>query len=124
MRTDFDPEVTCLIVRSDLRITFENREPEAFRIELELIHEKVPRKLYRVLFEVITERKIAEHLEKRMMPRGLSDFVEIVVLSARADTLLRRDSPLIIALLVTQKHVLELVHPRVREQESRVVRGQ
>src|SRR5207302_8100268 len=73
---------------------------------------------------VIPKAEIPEHLEKRLVSRGLADFVEIAVLAASAQTFLRRTSAHIIALLQTEKHVLELIHARVGEQQCRIVRGQ
>ena len=55
------------------------------------------------------------------MPRGLADLVEIVVLAAGADAFLRRNGALIVALLVAEEDVLELVHPGVGEQQRRVI---
>ena len=39
----------------------------------------------RLFLEIIAEREIAEHLEEGVVPRGIADIVEIVVLAARAD---------------------------------------
>ena len=65
--------------------------------------------------EVIAKRKIPEHLEKRLMPRSLADFVKIVVFAAGAHALLRRAGAHVVALLQSQKHILKLVHPCVGE---------
>src|SRR5439155_13485639 len=94
------------------------------RIHLQFIHHKVPRKLDRVFLEVIAEAEIAEHLKKRLMPRRLADFVEVVVLAARAQTFLRRAGAYVVAFLDTEKDVLELVHAGVGEQKRRIIRGQ
>src|SRR6185503_13278497 len=74
--------------------------------------------------EIIAEREIPEHLEKRVMPCRFPNFVEIVVLATRADTLLRRRSAHVLALLGAQERVFELIHARVREQQRRIVGGQ
>src|SRR6185295_11829956 len=58
------------------------------------------------------------------MPRGLSHFVEIIVFAAGANTLLRRRGAHVLALLRTQKDVLELIHARVCEEQRRIVGGQ
>jgi hypothetical protein len=58
------------------------------------------------------------------VPRSLADFVEVVVLAAGAQTFLRRAGAHVIALLVPEKHVFELIHARVGEQQRRIVGGQ
>ena len=42
----------------------------------------------RLLLEIVPERKIAEHFEKRMMPCGIADIVQIIVLAAGPHALL------------------------------------
>ena len=71
--------------------------------------------------EVIAERKISQHLEKRVMPVGEPDILQIIVLPARPHTLLRGSRPAVVALLQAKKDVLELIHPCIREQQRRVV---
>ena len=50
--------------------------------------DEFPREADRVALEVVAKREIAEHLEERVMPRGVADLLEIVVLAACADALL------------------------------------
>src|SRR5690349_20881184 len=69
LRSDLFPKAASFFVGRHIVIAFEVSEPEPGRIKLELVHEQVPRKTDRVFFEVIAERKVPEHLEKRMMPR-------------------------------------------------------
>src|SRR5271156_5309824 len=55
------------------------------------------------------------------MARGIADIVEVVVLAAGADALLRRRRPHVGALFDPGEHVLELDHPGVGEHERRIV---
>src|SRR5579863_1543075 len=55
------------------------------------------------------------------MPARVADVVEIVMLSAGADTLLRGRGTVVIALLDPGEHVLELIHARVGEQQRGVI---
>src|SRR5690349_7835899 len=123
-RAGFLPETLRIFVRRDVFITAVNREPQALRIEFQNVDEQVPRITNRVLFEVITEGKIAEHLEERVVPRGFSDFVEVVMLAAGADALLRRCGAHVLALVAPQERIFELIHARVGEQQRGIVRGQ
>ncbi len=56
------------------------------------------------------------------MPGRLANLIQVVVLAAGPDAFLRAYSPLIIAFFVTEKHVLELVHPGVNKKQGRIVR--
>ena len=98
-RADLLPEPFRVFVRTDFIVAFVNGEPHARRIELELVDQQVPGKLDRVFLEIIAERKIPEHLEKRLMPRGLADLVQVVMLAAGAHAFLRRAGAHVIALL-------------------------
>ncbi len=55
------------------------------------------------------------------MPERRPDVVEVVVLAADAHALLRRRRARVGALLAPEEDVLELVHPRVGEEQRRVV---
>src|SRR5690242_10773947 len=59
------------------------------------------------------------------MPGGVAYLLEVIVLAARPHALLRCGcAPVAVRRLFhPQKHFLELHHPRVREQQRRVVGG-
>ena len=89
--------------------------------QAEFLGDQVPGQLDRPLLEVIAEREIAEHLEKGVMPRGVADVFQVVVLAAGAHAFLRGGGALIRALLDAGEDVLELHHPGIGEQQGRVV---
>src|SRR5205823_10522012 len=74
-----------------------------------------------LLLEVVPEGEVPEHLEESVVPGGESDVFEVVVLSAGADALLRRDGALVVAGLAPGEDVLELVHAGVREEQGGIV---
>ena len=84
---------------------------------------EVPGEADRVALEVVAEAEVAEHLEERVVPRGVADVLEVVVLAAGAHAALRARRAGVVALLLAQEHVLELHHAGVREQQRRVVAG-
>jgi len=51
------------------------------------------------------------------------DFVQIVMFAGNAQTLLAIDRAVVRTRSLTQKHVFELIHSGVREQQGRVVSG-
>ena len=75
----------------------------------------------RLVLEIIAERKIAEHFEERMVPRGVADIVEIVMFAPRPHALLTGRRFAIRAAFETGEHILEWHHARVHEHQGRIV---
>ena len=75
----------------------------------------------RLLLEVVAERKIAQHFKERVMARGIAHVVEVVMLAACANTLLRRSGARHGARFHPGKDVLERDHASVREHQRRIV---
>jgi hypothetical protein len=99
--------------------------PEALRIEsvaLFRIRRELPCEVDRLVLEVVAEGEVAEHLEERVVAPRVAHVVQIIVLSARADALLRGSGPHVVACLASREDVLELVHPGVGEEQRRVLR--
>ncbi len=71
--------------------------------------------------EVVAEAEIAQHFEKRMVPGRVADVLQVIVLAAGAHAALRGGRARIIAHLLAEKHVLELDHAGVGEQQRRIV---
>ncbi len=55
------------------------------------------------------------------MTRGVTHILQVIVLAARAHTLLRRHSALIGPLLQPQKGLFELIHASIGEQQGGIV---
>src|SRR5690606_12776721 len=111
----FLPELERLVVR------VVDRRPDPIRLEPELLRDQLPRVADRFALEVVPEREVAEHLEEGVVPRRDPDLLQVVVLAAHPQALLRRRRPPVRPLLLAQEHALELDHPGVREEERRVV---
>ena len=77
----------------------------------------------RLLLEVIAEGEVAEHLEERVVARGVTHLLEVVVLPAGADALLAGYRARVVAAFQPLKHPLELHHAGVRKEQRGVVRG-
>ena len=58
--------------------------------EPEFLGDQLPGELDRALLEIVAEGEIAEHLEEGVVPGGIADIVEVVVLAAGAHAFLRR----------------------------------
>ena len=111
----FLPELFGVIVlakNSDVKLVFRQRE---------ILGEQFPRESDGLALEIVAEGKIAQHLEKGVMPARVADVIEIVVFTARTHALLRRGGARVVAPFEAGKDVLELIHARVGEQQRRVV---
>ena len=86
-----------------------------------------------LFFEVVAEGPVAEHLEKRVMVSVEADVIEVVVLAAGADALLRIGGAGVaagdcarpfadIGAALAEEDGDELVHARVGEEEVRRIR--
>ena len=89
-------------------------DEQALGIEAEVLGDELPRQRDRPLLEVVAEREVAEHLEEGVMPGGVADVVEVVVLAAGAHALLRGGGALVGARLLAGEDVLELHHAGAR----------
>jgi hypothetical protein len=97
--------------------------------------DQLPGPLDRFLLEIIAKRPVPQHLEERVVIGVEPHVLEVVVLPARPDALLRVRRPRVqprlrpappvhIRVPLPQKDRHKLVHPRVREQQVRRVRHQ
>ena len=89
--------------------------------EPELLGQKRPGELDRVLLEIVAEGEIAEHLEEGVMPGGVADIVEIVVLAAGAHAFLRGRGAAVGPAFQAGEDVLELHHAGIGEHQRRIV---
>ena len=76
-----------------LVVVLVHRDPEAIRVELQHARVELPRPRDRVGLEVVAEAEVAEHLEEREVAVRAADVVEVVVLAAGPDALLRPRPP-------------------------------
>ena len=109
--------------RLRLVVLLEYRDPEALGRQAKALGQQLPGKLDGLALEVVAEAEVAEHLEEGVMPRGVADVVEVIVLAAGAHAALRGRGAAETQVLQPQEHVLELHHAGVGEQERRVVAG-
>ena len=98
-------------------------DPELSRVEPVIPGDEFPAEVDRVFFEIVAERKISQHLEKRVVPRGMAHVLEIVVLAADPHAFLAGGGAAVGALFVAEEDILELVHAGVGKQQRRIVEG-
>ena len=116
------PQLHSFFISGNLVIAFKHRHPHAGWIKLDLLSQKFPGKANRVLFKVIAKRKVAQHLEKRVVTRRWADIFQVVLLARNSQTFLRRHRTGIWPRLATQKHIIKRHHPCHSKQQGWVVR--
>src|SRR5438445_11644539 len=97
-----------------------HRHPQPLRREVDDARQVLPSEMDRLFLEVVPEGKIAEHFEEGVVPAGMADVLEIVVLAAGPDAFLRRGGPGVGAALLAEEDALELDHAG-RGEEQRVI---
>src|SRR5436309_11510366 len=80
------------LVLSELQlwIAGEDRRPQTLRLEPHPLGHELPGEVDRAVLEVFAEGEVAEHLHEAEVPVRQADVVEVVLLAAGADRLLRR----------------------------------
>ena len=96
------------------------RGGEALRRDPEVDREQLPRPVDGLALEVVAEAPVPEHLEEGVVARRPPDLLEVVVLAGHAQATLVVDGARVRALLGPGQRVLELHHPRVREEQRLV----
>ena len=96
-------------------------DEETALIKRELASDQCPGGLDRFFLEVVAKRKITQHLKEGVVPRRVADIIEIVVLAARPNALLRRGRPGIGTRFSAGEDILERHHARIDEKQGRVV---
>ena len=99
-------------------------EPIGIKPEVLLAGHKLPGKRDGVALEIVAKGEVPQHLEEGVMPGRVANLFEIVVLSTGPDAFLAGGRAAIVALLQPEEDPLELIHPRVGEQQRRIVRRQ
>ena len=91
------------------------------RVDTPVARDQGPGVMDRLFLEIIAEGEVAEHLEEGVMPGGIADIVEIIMLAAGAHALLRGRRRLVGTALKAREHILERHHARVDEHERRII---
>ena len=117
----FRPDPKCLVIARDSGFPLEDGRIQAIGGQVPHVGQQLPRERDRTALEVVAEREVPEHLEERVVPQRRSDVVEIVVLPAHAHALLRRGRARVLAPFAAEERLLELVHPRIGEEQRRIL---
>ena len=98
------------------------RGGQAIRGDAQVLGQELPGPVDGLALEVVAEGPAAEHLEERVVARGASDLLEVVVLAGYAQAPLRVHGAGVGARLDSSEDVLELDHAAVGEEQRLVAR--
>ena len=117
------PDLGGLVVARDAvrLVAFEDGDVQARRVELPDLASAAPTPTRSPLLEVIAEATSCRASRRRCGAARAADVVEVVVLAAGADALLRVGRPRVRRASPCRGRRLELVHAGVGEQQRRVV---
>ena len=101
-----------ILVDGDIKLLFR---------QFQFLSQEVPRIGDGFPFEIIAKGEVPQHFKKGMMPRCTAYRIQVVMLPAGAHAFLRCGGSGVIPLFQAQEHILELVHPRIGEQQRRII---
>jgi len=78
---------------SGLIIGVVDRDIKLVLVDPEIFGQQLPRIRDRLFLKIITKGEVPEHLEKRQMPRRISNVIQIIVFATRADAFLAGRRP-------------------------------
>src|SRR6266571_1232360 len=105
-----------------IRVVHRDVQPVRIDAEPVLARHPFPGVLDRFLFEVVAEGEVAQHLEEGVVPGGVADLLEVIVLAAGANAFLARHRAGVVAALQTLEYPLELHHTGIGEEQRGVIR--
>ena len=110
------PYIRALFVSRSVFVALEYRDADLIDVYTENLRQKVKAERYRLLFEIVAERPVAEHFEKRAM-RSVAHLVYI----ARTHAFLNVRKSSSFGMLLSEKIRYERMHSRSREKNRRIV---
>ena len=100
-----------------------NRRPEPVGGKFPFAGQQFPGPGDGFFLVVVPERPVPQHLEEGLVDGRPAHVLQVVVLAAGPDALLEIHRPRVVPGAPSQEDILELVHPRVGEQQGRIVPG-
>src|SRR5690606_20996185 len=94
-------------------------DPKPVLGHLHALGDELPRPGDGFALEIVPEREVAQHLEKRVVPPGVAYLIDV----RRADAALARRNARVLRLALAEKVRLEGHHARRGQQQRRVVTG-
>ena len=98
-----------------------HRGVERALVNLEHINQIFPRPADGLLLKIVAEAPVAQHLKHRVVIGIVTHLLQVVMLAAHAQALLRVSHTATLRLSITQNDILKLVHARIGKHQRRVI---
>ena len=116
IKADFiNPDIFCFVVVN----MYGN--PQLFRRKFQHLGQKLPGVMNRLSFEVVTKTEVPQHFKESVVPRGVANVIQVVMLATRSYTSLTTCCPCIATSFTECQGFLELHHPRICKQQGRII---
>ncbi len=89
---------------------------------MQILHHKLPGKIYCTLLEIVTEREVAQHLKEGMVPGIVAYIFQVAVLTAGPETFLNARGAKIGKFAASRPKIFEGHHSRGSEEQGGVFR--
>ena len=118
-----EPVAGSLFIAGDILFgrALEDGDIEVVGVEMQHVDEILPRIVDGTLLEVVAEAPVAQHLKHGVVVGVVANLLEVVVLAAYAQTLLRVGPTAWLGVLGTQYDIFPLVHTGIGKHQRRVV---
>ena len=87
----------------------------------QLLYQKLVAPLNCLFFKIVSEWPVTKHLKHGMMVCVVPDFLKVIMFAWYPETFLGICNSLIYRLFISQENILELIHPGICKQKSRVI---
>ena len=102
-------------------VAFEDGHVQVFGVQLQHVNQILPSHVDGAFLEIVAKRPVAQHLEHGVVVRVVAHLLQVIVLAAHAQALLRVGPAARFGVALAQYDVLPLVHAGVGEHERGVV---
>ena len=126
LRADFRevaPKTFGFLIWRHTIASLEDGRPELVLRQSPNSGHQLPRPSDRVLLEVVSKGPVAKHFKEGVVEIVAAHILQVVVLAAGADALLRVHRPFVVACACAEENVLELRHPGIGEKQGGIVVG-
>src|SRR5690606_37872672 len=97
--------------------------PEAFFGKLQDFCQELPGVFNSIALEIVPKAEITQHFKEGMVAGGITHIFQVIMFTTSPYTALSTGCASVVTLVTTEKDIFKLHHPRIGEQQCRVITG-
>ena len=101
--------------------TLKHRHVQVGRVKVQHVNQILPGIVNGTLLKVVAKAPVAKHLKHGVVVRVMSNFLQVIVLTAHAQALLRVGAAAWLGVALAKDNIFPLVHTSVGKHQSGVV---